>query len=75
MSPAPILPTIPDKCTQGDAASPRDEATAHCDLEISGHEHSLSLGEPLGHEGSTLVPNTALAFTRACRAGLVGLAW
>lgn len=25
--PTPILPTIPEKCTQGDAASPRDEAS------------------------------------------------
>lgn len=49
------------------------EGTAHCDLEISGNEHSLSLEETIGYEGSFLVPNTALAFARACRAGLVAL--
>lgn len=49
------------------------EGTAHCDLEISSNEHSLSLEEPLGHKGSFLVPDTALAFARACGAGLVAL--
>lgn len=49
------------------------EGTAHCDLEISSNEHSLSLEEPFGHKGSFLVPNTALAFARVCGAGLVAL--
>lgn len=76
MSPAPILPTIPDKPTEGmqpaQGMKPA-EGTAQCDLGISGNEHSLSQDEPLGHQGSFLVPDTALAFTRAYRAGLAAL--
>lgn len=69
-------PAVPEKWTQGmqpaQGVKPA-EGTAHCDLQISGSEHHLSLYEPLGHEGSLLVPNTALDFTGACGAGLVRL--